>query len=105
MRVRRRMPESSRHPGCERGYVMATAALVLVPLLVVSGMAIDLGGDYWQGVRMQRAADAAALAGVVWLPDLAKAQTVATDMMTKNGWPPNAGNQVTISADRANSRG
>jgi len=59
----------------EGGYVLMTAALVLIPLLVVTGMAVDFGGGYWQGVQMQRATDAASLAGVIWLPDLAKATT------------------------------
>jgi hypothetical protein len=73
-----------------------TTALVLVPLLVVSGMAIDFGGNYWLGVKMQRAVDAAALAGVIWLPDLTKARTVALDTMTKNGFPQNASNTITV---------
>ena len=80
----------------EHGYVLMTCALVLVPLLIVAGMAIDFGGNYWQGVKMQRATDAAALAGVVWLPDLTKATQVANDAMTKNGWANGGGNTVTI---------
>ena len=83
--------------GFEKGYVLMTTALVLVPLLIVSGMAIDFGGDYWQGVKMQRAADAAALAGVVWLPNLVKATTVANDSLTKNGWSAGASTTITIS--------
>ncbi len=80
----------------QRGYVLMTTALVLVPLLVVSGMAIDYGGNYWQGAKMQRAADAAALAGVVWLPDLTKAKSVANDVMAKNGFPASSTTSVTI---------
>jgi len=80
----------------EHGYVMMTTMLVLIPLLVVSGMAIDLGGNYWQGVQMHRATDAASLAGVIWLPDLAKAESVALDAMAKNGWANGGGNTVTV---------
>lgn len=80
----------------EQGYVLMTCAMVLVPLLIVAGMAVDFGGNYWQGVKMQRATDAAALAGVIWLPDLTKATQVANDAMTKNGWPNGGGNTVTV---------
>jgi hypothetical protein len=86
----------------ERGYVLIMAALTLIPLLIVTGMAIDFGGGYWQGVQMQRATDAAALAGVIWLPDLTKATTVADDIMTKDGYAPSASNVVSVTqvADR-----
>jgi len=60
--------------------------MLMVPLLAISGMAVDLGGWYAQGARMQKAADAAALAAVVWLPDLAKATAVAKDTTKRNGW-------------------
>ena len=50
----RRRPRRS-----ERGYVLATAAMIMVPLLVVAGFATDVGGWYREADRMQRAADAA----------------------------------------------
>ena len=70
----------------EHGYVLALTALIILPLLLISAMAVDYGGWYSQGARMQRAADAAALAGVVWLPDLATATTVAQSTAKANGY-------------------
>lgn len=70
----------------ERGYVLALTGLIIIPLLVISAMAVDFGGWYTQGSRMQKAADAAALAGVVWLPDLADATDVAKDTAKANGY-------------------
>jgi Flp pilus assembly protein TadG len=70
----------------EHGYVLALTALVLLPLLLISAMAVDFGAWYTQGSRMQKAADAAALAGVVWLPDLTEATSVAKETAKANGY-------------------
>ena len=70
----------------EHGYVLALTAFVILPLMLISAMAVDFGGWYAQGSRMQKAADAAAHAGVVWLPDLSKATTVAKDTAKSNGY-------------------
>jgi len=74
----------------ERGYVLATTAILLVPLLAITGMATDVGGWYAQGAKQQKAADAAALAAVVWLPDLAKATEVAREVAERNGFDDDA---------------
>ncbi len=68
------------------GYVLALSGLLIVPLIVFTAFAVDLGAWYAQGAKMQRAADAAALAGVVWLPDTSAAQTAARDSLQKNGF-------------------
>lgn len=52
----------------ERGVVMLWVAGMLVALLGVSAFAVDLGWLYLNTSRLQKAADAAALAGVVNLP-------------------------------------
>lgn len=70
----------------ERGYVLIMSALIMVPLLAIGGMATDLGAWYAEGSRMQRAADAAALAGVVWLPEFSVAQSVARATAAQNGF-------------------
>jgi len=72
--------------GGERGYVLAVAAMVLVPLVLAAGFAVDIGAWYADGLRMQRAADAAALAGVTWLPDLDRAGSVARSVARQNGF-------------------
>ena len=62
----------------EKGYVLIMAALLLLPLLAFAGFAVDIGSWYTYANRMQRAADAAALAGVVWMPNDEKAEQVAS---------------------------
>src|SRR5215510_4452782 len=53
----------------ERGFVMIWFALMLITLIGFAGLSIEF--NRWQniGTRVQKAADAAALAGAVFLPD------------------------------------
>jgi hypothetical protein len=86
------------------GYVVPLTALLLVPMLVVAAFAVDVGGWYAQGSRVQRAADAASLAGVVWMPNFAKAQSVAMATAAKNGFahdPVGTGVVVEVSSPAA----
>ncbi len=62
-------------PPRQRGYVLVTFALLLVPLLLLAGLSIDVGSWYNRASDMRKAADAAALAGVVWLPNEAAARS------------------------------
>lgn len=94
----------------EKGYVLAVTGLLLLPLLVFTAFAVDLGSWYAQGARMQRAVDAASLAGVVQLPNQTNAKTTADAVMKDNGYdmavycpanncysyPSGAGQQMTI---------
>ncbi|MCU1499354.1 MAG: hypothetical protein JWM47_3307 [Acidimicrobiales bacterium] len=68
------------------GYVLVTFGLLLVPLLLMAGLAVDVGSWYNEASDMQKAADSAALAGVVWLPDQAKARQVALAAAKSNGY-------------------
>ena len=64
--------------GSERGFFMVWFALMFTTLLGFAGLALEY--NRWQniGTRTQKAADAAALAGAVFLPDnLTQAQTTA----------------------------
>ncbi len=70
----------------ERGYVLIMSALLMLPLLAFAGFAIDIGYWYTHANRMQRAADAAALAGVVWMPNDEKAEQVALETAKANGF-------------------
>ncbi len=70
----------------EGGYVLVLTAMLLIPMLLISAMAVDYGAWYTEGSRMQRAADAAALAGVVWLPNLTTATTVADNTARADGY-------------------
>ncbi|MEL7158903.1 MAG: pilus assembly protein TadG-related protein, partial [Actinomycetota bacterium] len=62
------------------------AALLLIPLMIFAALAVDVGAWYVRADQTQKAADAAALAGTVWLPDQAKALEVAVDIAARNGF-------------------
>lgn len=81
------LPSSRTERGArDAGYVMAMAGLIMVPLLLFAGFAADLGSWYYTGSQAQRAADAAALAGVVWLPDEDAAIEAAEQAAARNGF-------------------
>jgi hypothetical protein len=90
-----------RHRRDDRGYVMALTALLLVPLLVLTAFAVDLGSWYGQAAKMQRTADAAALAGVIYADDTVANQwdTIARGVAQKNGYV-NGVNGVTVTVTR-----
>lgn len=72
--------------GRQGGFVMLKFALLLVPLLMMVGFSVDIGYWYNRTASIQKAADAAALAGVVWLPDTASATTQARTVAQRNGF-------------------
>ena len=49
---------------------MPLMAIMLIVLLGAAAMAVDLGWLFWQSIEIQHGADAAALAGVVYEPNL-----------------------------------
>jgi hypothetical protein len=83
----------------ERGYVLALTALLIIPLLGVTGLAVDLGAWYARAAQIQRAADAAALAGVVYLPDESAARLRAREVAAQNGFPHGV-NGITVDVRR-----
>ncbi|MDW3218055.1 MAG: Tad domain-containing protein [Acidimicrobiales bacterium] len=70
----------------DAGYAVVMTALILVPLLGFAGFAVDVGAWYSRAASLQRAADAAALAGVVWQPDFSTAETEARAAAARNGF-------------------
>jgi Putative Flp pilus-assembly TadE/G-like len=71
----------------DRGVALPFLALILVLLLGMAAFAVDLGWIFLNSARLQRAADSAALAGVIFLPsDTAEAGASATDGANANGW-------------------
>jgi hypothetical protein len=71
----------------EDGFSLPFIASMLVVLLGLSAFAVDLGWIYLNGGRLQRAADSAALAGVIYLPhDLTNVQAQAVSGANANGW-------------------
>ena len=70
-----------------RGSVLITAAALLVVLMGAAAMSVDFGWLFLNGRRTQHAADAAALAGVLYLPaDVPAARVAAIDVAAANGY-------------------
>ncbi|HYO43536.1 MAG TPA: pilus assembly protein TadG-related protein, partial [Candidatus Limnocylindrales bacterium] len=92
--------------GPARGQALVVFALSIFVFIGMCAVVVDIAW-YWSGMlRMQRAADAAALAGVVYLPGNApSAVTSARSEASKNGFTDGAGGViVTAAADTANNR-
>ncbi len=68
----------------ERSQALPIMALLLVVLIGLLGLAIDVGRLYIARTELSRALDAAALAGVVELPDVDEAQAKATAYLAEN---------------------
>jgi len=78
-RIRKRFEDT------ESGVTMILMALLMVVMMGAAAMAVDLGWLYLNSIRTQQAADAAALAGVVYMPDeFPTASTVAISTATAN---------------------
>jgi Flp pilus assembly protein TadG len=78
-------PAGRRRSRLQQGYVLVMFALLLIPLLLVAGLSVDVGLWYNKTADMRKAADAAALAGVVWLPDEDAARSAALATAAPNG--------------------
>jgi hypothetical protein len=84
----------------ERGYVAVTVGIMLTVLLGFCAFAVDVGNWYFTGQRAQRAADAAALAGVPYLPgDSALAYATARDLAARNNFAAAADTTVSVGVD------
>lgn len=80
----------------ERGATLVWLAGSLVVLMGFAALAVDLGWYYLNSSRIQRAADAAALAGVVHVPGyLSEAETNARAAALVNGFPTEGGSATT----------
>jgi Flp pilus assembly protein TadG len=81
-----------------RGQVLVIFAGAAFVLFALMALVIDVSWYWANTLKVQRAADAAALAGVVWLPSKpSTANTVALTEATKNGYTNGSGG-VTITA-------
>lgn len=69
----------------DAGYALAMTALLIIPLLVATAFATDYGAWLAQAAKLQRAADNAAMAGVVYMPNTTTAQTTAVNTLSANG--------------------
>jgi hypothetical protein len=69
----------------DAGIATVLVALMLFPLLVFAAYGVDVASWHSRVTYLQKAADAAAAAGAVWMPNLAKATQIATDSLAYNG--------------------
>jgi Flp pilus assembly protein TadG len=101
-------PESGPTSGwrSHRGQVLVIFSGIFVVLLLMSALVIDLAWLWNNSLRIQRTADAAALAGVVYLPnDVPNAVIYARREATRNGYPNATGGvTVTPTQDLSNTR-
>ena len=107
-RVEHRPARGGRGRG-DDGFILATFGLFLVGMMTIAALAIDVGAWYSRGSQLQRAADAAALAAVVWMPNLNGLGTNATDVAittaAKNGFVNDGtASTVLVSAVPGNTR-
>jgi len=75
----------------ERGFVLIYLALCLTVFMAMAGFALDVGNWYYVAQRQQKAADSAALAGVIYLPQSVTAGNPSYDRAltaaNENGYP------------------
>lgn len=79
-----RLRELSRE---QSGVVLILVALMLPIFMGMVGFGVDFGWLYWNGVKIQHGADAAALSGVIYEPDdQALAYSSALEAAAENGY-------------------
>jgi Flp pilus assembly protein TadG len=72
----------------ERGFVLVFFSIMLILMLALAGFVVDFGNWQLQGTKIQRAADAASLAGAVFMPDdFTSATARALEIANANGIP------------------
>jgi hypothetical protein len=99
-------PGGTRRTGSNRrrnGQVLVIFAGAIVALLGIVAIVVDVSWYWANSLRVQRAADAAALAGAIYLPgSTTNAYAFAKTEATKNGYTAGGGTIVTPLQDTAN---
>lgn len=70
----------------ERGLSIILVTLLLVPMMIFAAFGVDLAAWYHRAGELQRSADAAALAGAVWMPNETRAKAEALNSLLSNGF-------------------
>jgi hypothetical protein len=90
----------------EGGFVLPWMAIMLIVLIAMAGFGVDVWNWWYTSQKVQRAADAGALAGVPFMPgDLAGAQSTALAVVKQNGYqranavPGLKDNQLVVTVD------
>ena len=95
-RLRRACTRRARLRRSQRGYVAVFTVLLVFVIIAMAAFTVDAGNWYVTSQQNQRAADAAALAGVTFMPgDFGTASTAALDEANRNGFAPDATVAVT----------
>ncbi len=102
----RRSTATARHRVAARGQMLVLFAVSIFVLTGITAIVVDVSWYWANSLRVQRAADAAALAGVVWLPgNPSTAYSTAQDEAVKNGYDDGIGGVVvTPLQDASNKR-
>lgn len=104
MDVRRSRSEAPPRSRRERGFAIVLSTMLVLPLFVAVGLGVDVGSWYLRATRIQHAADAAALAGVVYQPDFVEARRVALAEAAANGFDATDPDIEVIVTDVGNER-
>jgi Flp pilus assembly protein TadG len=78
--------ERKRDARTDGGYILVTLGLMIIPLMAFAALAVDVGSFYARTTELQKAADAAALSGVIWSPNYTTARTVAAQTLTNDNF-------------------
>ncbi len=96
-------PVVNRSSRRRNGQVLVIFAGALIALIGVVAVVVDVSWYWANSLRVQRAADAAALAGAIYLPgSTTNAYAYALVEAKKNGYVPGAGTTITPLQDTAN---
>ena len=93
LNIRRRAKEVREN---QSGATVVIVALLLTVLLGMAAFALDFGWLYWNVIKVQHGADAAALSGVIYEPNnRTQAYVQAIQAASENGYnPADAGTAV-----------
>ena len=87
----------------DEGFVLVMLGLLIIPIVAFTALAVDVSSWYSRATELQRSADAAALAGVVWMPTLSDAQTNADEVLASNGIISGTGD-ITVSVQQGSEQ-
>jgi Putative Flp pilus-assembly TadE/G-like len=79
-------PTKRKRTRSERGYIMTMMVIMLPVLLSFMALAVDATYYWFRGVQIQRAVDAAALAGVTRMPKYNEAVNAGNEIAKRNGF-------------------
>ena len=99
------MPAAIERGGRAGGQIIVMFALSIMLLFGILALVIDVGAMWNESLHVQLAAEAAALAGVPYMPgDFATATTKAQAEATKNGYTTGSGTTVSTAVDAESNR-